>query len=140
MSPQRRRPALATPAAGTITPHEDHDEASAAQVALPGLAPDGRLTTGRCSCGERRYGHYGECLDCGICTHSSGDVYMVTAEVWAAGGLTPAGGLLCVACLEVRLGRPLEPGDLPPLPINSPHRTRRQSQRLRDALGSGVWS
>jgi hypothetical protein len=65
---------------------------------------------------------------------------MVTAEVWAASGLTPHGGLLCVACLEGRLGRPLEPGDLPPLPINSPHRTARQSHRLRDALGSGVWS
>jgi hypothetical protein len=33
VSPQRRRPALPTPAAGSITPHEDHDEASAAQVA-----------------------------------------------------------------------------------------------------------
>ncbi len=33
MSPQLRRPALATPAAGSITPHEEHDEASAAQVA-----------------------------------------------------------------------------------------------------------
>ncbi len=59
---------------------------------------------------------------------------MVTAEVWAAGGLAPTGGLLCVACLEMRLGRPLVSNDLPNLPINDSSSARYQSVRLRAAL------
>ena len=47
------------------------------------------------------------CLDCGIDTTASGDWYMVEDAVWAASGLSPVDGALCVADLEQRIGRPL---------------------------------
>jgi hypothetical protein len=58
------------------------------------------------------------CLDCGIdCT--KGDWYMVRDEVWAATGLGPGDGVLCLADLRRRLGRPLRLDDFgDDLPIN----------------------
>jgi hypothetical protein len=37
------------------------------------------------------------------------EVYMVRNEVWAAAGMEPYGGCLCIGCLEKRLGRRLKP-------------------------------
>lgn len=49
--------------------------------------------------------------------------YMVTDEVWAAAGMEPAGGWLCIPCLEARLGRPLTGYDFPAdIPLNHPFR------------------
>jgi hypothetical protein len=45
-------------------------------------------------------------------------LYQVHDHVWAAAGMTPSGGWLCVDCLELRLGRPLAPDDLDDLPLN----------------------
>jgi hypothetical protein len=39
------------------------------------------------------------------------EVYMVHPHVWAAAGMRPWGGCLCVGCLERRLGRKLIPDD-----------------------------
>ena len=44
------------------------------------------------------------CVDCGKDTFE-GEYYTVTDEVWAAGGLAPHGGMLCLADLERRIGR-----------------------------------
>ena len=38
---------------------------------------------------------------------ASGEYYSVGDDVWAASGLAPHGGMLCLACLERRIGRPL---------------------------------
>lgn len=65
------------------------------------------------------------CIDCDRqwCTT---DDYMVFDEVWKEAGLDPSDRslphfiLLCVPCLESRLGRPLEIRDLPNVPINEP--------------------
>jgi hypothetical protein len=45
------------------------------------------------------------CVDCGKDTGESGEYYSVRDDVWAASGLAPHGGMLCLACLEGRIGR-----------------------------------
>ena len=45
-----------------------------------------------------------KCVDCGVNTHDADEYYMVHDELWAAAGMEPAGGMLCVGCLEQRLG------------------------------------
>src|SRR5262245_51189028 len=47
------------------------------------------------------------CVDCGKDTRNSGEYYRVDDDVWAASGLEPNGGMLCLACLEWRIKRPL---------------------------------
>ena len=39
------------------------------------------------------------------------EVYTVRSSVWAAAGMKPYGGCLCIGCLEKRLGRKLTPKD-----------------------------
>lgn len=46
--------------------------------------------------------------------------FMVHDDVWAAAGMAPSGGWLCVSCLERRLDRPLTGADLKPVPLNNP--------------------
>jgi hypothetical protein len=50
------------------------------------------------------------CVDCGKDTQG-GEYYMVADELWAAAGMAPNGGMLCLADLERRIGRPLVPDD-----------------------------
>jgi hypothetical protein len=71
-----------------------------------------------------------DCDGCGV--YALDEFFSVHDDVWAAGG---AGrDLLCVGCLEDRLGRKLTPADFTDLPINTnPAFTR--SARLRDRLG-----
>src|SRR5258708_10590583 len=77
------------------------------------------------------------CVDCGRDTgHSRGGLhewYMVHDAVWASVGMTGDGGLLCICCLEDRLGRQLNRGDFTDAPINDPSYGR-QSERLYDRL------
>lgn len=46
--------------------------------------------------------------------------FMVHADVWAASGLSPHGGYLCVPCLELRIGRVLAGLDFTDWPVNEP--------------------
>jgi hypothetical protein len=39
------------------------------------------------------------------------EIYQVQNTVWEAAGMTPAGGCLCIGCLERRLGRRLRADD-----------------------------
>jgi hypothetical protein len=66
------------------------------------------------------------CLDCAVDTVALGEYYMVRDEVWeqAAGD----DGMLCIGCLEKRLGRRLEPRDFLDIPMN---REAFASPRLR---------
>lgn len=52
-----------------------------------------------------------DCLDCGIDTYVIGEYpYHLRDELWHA--VVPGGrGMLCLGCLEVRLGRPLRQKD-----------------------------
>jgi hypothetical protein len=56
---------------------------------------------------------------------------MVHDDVWRASGLAEDGGMLCVSCLEARLGRKLRQSDFPDWSIN-----RRVLQRLADRIGA----
>ena len=47
------------------------------------------------------------CVDCAKDTGETGEYYTVEDHVWAASGLEPHGGMLCLACLERRIRRPL---------------------------------
>jgi hypothetical protein len=56
------------------------------------------------------------CVDCGVDTLATGQYYIVRRPVWAASGLGRQDGMLCLDCLERRLGRRLrnEDFDMPP--------------------------
>lgn len=92
------------------------------------------------------------CQDCGLNTcprwrlRGRVEMYMVLDRVWDAAGmpsevrLSPAGrffvfspGVLCIGCLERRLGRRLTPPDFEDVPLNEPHEN--MTLRLADRLG-----
>lgn len=73
------------------------------------------------------------CVDCGADTAEIAEFYMVRNDVWRAAGMTRA-GMLCIGCIEARLGRRLSPADFSGASLNRPGVTR-QSDRLRDRLG-----
>ena len=69
------------------------------------------------------------CLDCGVDTGAIDEDYMVTHELWAR--VNPGGdGMLCIGCLEKRLGRELTPDDFWLNSVSSP-----KSERLLKRLG-----
>ncbi len=60
---------------------------------------------------------------------------MVDEEIWEQAGLSQRGGMLCIGCLEHRLGRKLWGCDFTDLPINDPnlfHKSSRLRARLTD--------
>ena len=64
-----------------------------------------------------------DCADCGVdvCPVDGDDraeFFMVYDDVWAAAGITPDGGYLCVGCIETRLGRHLDTDDFTNVPMN----------------------
>ena len=70
------------------------------------------------------------CLDCGVDTGAIDEYYRVTNELWAR--VNPGGdGMLCIGCLEKRLGRELTPDDFP----NGADRSSPKSERLLKRLG-----
>lgn len=73
------------------------------------------------------------CVDCGADILETGEDYLVHDLVWDATGLEPEGGMLCVGCVEKRLGRRLRPEDFPDVYIN---RIRREGgpPRLRSRM------
>jgi hypothetical protein len=64
------------------------------------------------------------------------EVYYVHPHVWAALGIDFWSGCLCIGCLEVRIGRRLQPFDfIPDNPFNDPDLpgTKRRLERLLGA-------
>jgi hypothetical protein len=73
------------------------------------------------------------CLDCKVSTAEDGvnEYYMVNLELWMQ--VNPARkGMLCIGCLETRLGRRLRPDDFTHAPINSVREWH--SERLRSRI------
>jgi hypothetical protein len=86
------------------------------------------------------------CTECGVDTIALGEYYMVKPNVWERAGLLPTNQrtaparrtsgteILCVGCLERRLGRTLVASDFTAAPVNNPARRVAISDRLRDRL------
>jgi hypothetical protein len=62
------------------------------------------------------------CLDCYVDTGKIHEHYFIETILWLSvvGSKT---GMLCIGCLENRLGRRLVPSDFPPVTINNPKLT-----------------
>ena len=60
------------------------------------------------------------CIDCYEDTSPLGldQYYMVNDEVWNQSGIGKEDGMLCLACLEARIGRNLEASDFTNIPMN----------------------
>jgi hypothetical protein len=54
------------------------------------------------------------CVDCHRATGRIGHFYSVEDAVWRLSGLSTIGGVLCLDCLEKRIGRPLAVEDFKP--------------------------
>jgi hypothetical protein len=76
------------------------------------------------------------CKDCGTNTSAINEYYMVHDELWRASGLSKDCGMLCIACLEARIGRTLSARDFTECPINRGF--FRRSKRFLDRLRSEV--
>lgn len=72
------------------------------------------------------------CLDCGVDTGKIGEFYFIKTELWLkiVGAIK---GMLCIGCLEKRLGRMLCKRDFTDATINNP-RFVSKSQRLMSRL------
>jgi hypothetical protein len=76
----------------------------------------------------------GFCIDCGVDTYAIHEYYMVHDGVWQDAGMVKYdGAMLCVGCLERRLGRRLADSDFTDYPINDARR-HYQSRRLWDRV------
>lgn len=74
-----------------------------------------------------------DCVDCGVDTDVIDEYYMVHDHVWLSSGIGLNDGMLCVGCLERRIGRTLTAADFTDAPINRglfPY-SRRLTERLR---------
>jgi hypothetical protein len=61
-----------------------------------------------------------DCVDCGVNTYEIDEYYMVTNDIWDnEAKMKPRGGMLCIDCLEKRIGRKLNSGDFPDYPVNT---------------------
>ena len=72
------------------------------------------------------------CLDCPVDTGKIHEHYFIQTDTW----MSVVGskiGMLCVACLENRLGRQLNRADFPDVTINNP-KYEAKSQRLMERM------
>lgn len=72
------------------------------------------------------------CVDCGVNTLKINEYYMVENRLWDVYG--PARGMLCIGCLEKRIGRKLVPSDFSRARINWSG-LGKHSPRLADRIG-----
>jgi len=74
------------------------------------------------------------CADCGLDTVVAGEWYDVHDEIWLQANVANVSSrqILCIGCLEKRIGRRLTPRDFTDVPVNDPHRGK--SDRMLDRL------
>jgi hypothetical protein len=75
-----------------------------------------------------------ECLDCGRDTNAINEYYMVKYDVWKQATGDNPNGMLCIGCLEQRIGRHLQRSDFTEHMDNMSLFTG-LSRRLRNRLG-----
>jgi hypothetical protein len=73
------------------------------------------------------------CTDCGGSTYRMREYYMVTKEVWKEATQNKKAHMLCIGCLEKRLGRELSNKDFGNYLLNTVD-WNKQSLRLLDRL------
>lgn len=73
------------------------------------------------------------CVDCRQSTLFGHEYYMVTDEVWAAARMGENDGMLCVGCLERRIGHELRAEDFAAAAINQDPEMLR-SERLQERI------
>lgn len=59
------------------------------------------------------------CVDCNVNTMLIREYYMVHQHVWFQTQLGSYDGMLCIGCLENRIGRRLTPSDFSDFPVNN---------------------
>lgn len=74
-----------------------------------------------------------ECIDCSVVTTDIDEYYMVHDGIWMT-ACPKKSGMLCIGCLEERLGRTLTAADFTDAPIN--HGVFPQSERLAARLAT----
>jgi hypothetical protein len=83
------------------------------------------------------------CADCCVGTFTIGEYYIVKDDVWEQAWAgrrkswqrqVPGQEILCIGCLEQRLGRTLTKHDFDNVPINDPRIDPNKSARLLDRL------
>lgn len=75
-----------------------------------------------------------KCLDCDVDTGKIGEHYFVHDHIWFS-VVNSQKGMLCVGCIEKRLGRKLNKNDFPKVIINNP-KFESKSSRLMDRIKS----
>jgi hypothetical protein len=76
-----------------------------------------------------------KCLDCLVDTGRLGEHFFLKNEVWFKVH-TSDKGMICIGCIEARLGRKLVPEDFTDAYVNRPvHVGQTMSDRLRSRLG-----
>ena len=79
-----------------------------------------------------------DCADCGVNTLFENEYYMIHNHLWKKVSNNRKGlGMLCIGCVEARLGRLLNFYDFTDAPINSIE-WNRKSERLENRLKSIV--
>lgn len=59
-----------------------------------------------------------ECVDCKVNCMENGEYYMVTDACWARAAIGKHDGMLCIGCLEARLGKKLNWRNFTDCPLN----------------------
>lgn len=73
-------------------------------------------------------------MDCGVDTGKINEYYMLVDEVWYS--VHDSGeGMLCIGCIEKRLGRELTPADFHECLLNTMSFPAPKSNRLMQRLG-----
>ena len=76
------------------------------------------------------------CMDCEKHQKEFNEYYMVKDEIWMSCVVGDEEfGLLCIGCLEDRLGRELRPSDFTPFPVNSYTESKKHSWRQQWRMG-----
>jgi hypothetical protein len=75
-----------------------------------------------------------DCNDCGVNVSEIGEYYMLLEPVWFEAN-NRYEGMLCIGCVEKRLGRELTKADFWPCPLNEV-KPSHQSERLVNRLTS----
>ena len=100
-------------------------------------------STGRGRSDGRRRGGWASweaCINCHVNVYDVDEYYMVHDDVWAASGMGfNDDQMLCVGCLERRLGRRLRPFDFTRCPVNDEVWFGWGSARLQDRMKGGFY-